>query len=140
MTREADVETANKKIIERLVDRFVNALDMSVADEIFTEDCVNHPPPPQPGNGRAEIKAFVAELHAGFAGIRFEIVHLFAEGDLVSLYLHGHGTHSGTYRGVAATGRDAQRGAMSIFRMRGGRIVERWNMTDIEGLLRHIAD
>jgi predicted ester cyclase len=138
MTREPGIETANKKTVERLVDRFVNALDMGVADEIFAEDCVNHPPPPQPANGRAEIKAFVADLHAGFPGIRFEIVHLFAEGDLVSLYLHGRGTHGGTYRGVAATSRDVQIGAMSIFRMRGGRIVERWNMTDIEGLLRQI--
>jgi steroid delta-isomerase-like uncharacterized protein len=134
-----DTAERNKDIVRRLVDRFVNALDMDVADEIFVEDCVNHPPPPQPASGRAEIKAFVAELHAGFPGIRFEITHLLAEDDRVALYLLGRGTHTAPFRGIAATGRDVQLAAVSIFRMRDGRIVERYNTTDIDGLLRQIS-
>lgn len=132
-------EDANTEVVRRLVERFVNALDMAVADEIFAEDCVNYPPPPAQPSGRDEIKEFVAALHAGFPGIRFEITHLFADGDMVALYLLGRGRHTAEYRGVAATGRDVQLAAMSVFRMRDGRIVERYNMTDIDGLLRQIT-
>jgi steroid delta-isomerase-like uncharacterized protein len=132
-------EQRNIAAVRRLVEGFVNALDMSVADEIFAPDCVNVPPPPQPASGRDDIKRFVAELHDGFPGIKFAITHLFADGDLVALYLLGRGRHTAAYRGVPATGRDVQLAAMSIFRMRDGRIIERYNMTDIDGLLRQIG-
>lgn len=133
------IEQRNIAVVRRLVERFVNALDLRVADEIFAADCVNHPPPPQPPSGRDEIKRFVAELHEGFPGIRFEITHLIADGDLVALNLIGRGRHAGAYRRIAATDRDVQLVAMSIFRMRDGRIVERHNLTDIDGLLRQIG-
>ncbi len=130
----------NLTIIRRLVDRFVNALDMAVADEIFSEDCVNHHPPPDPPTGRAEIKRFVADIHAGFPGIRFKIDHLFAEGDHVALYLSGSGVHSARYAGVAPTGRTVHTTAMSIFVMRDGRITDRYNITDLAGLMRQIRE
>lgn len=129
----------NIAIIRRLVDGFVNALDMSVADEIFADDCVNHRPPPDAPTGRAEIKRFVANIHAGFPGIRFDIDHLFADGDRVALYLTGTGVHSGHYAGIAPTGRTVHIAAMSVFVMRGGRIAERYNITDITGLMRQIG-
>jgi len=130
----------NITIVRRLVDRFVNALDVDVADEIFAEDCVNHRPPPDAPTGRAEIKRFVADIHAAVPGVRFDIDHLFADGDRVALYLSGSGIHSGAYAGVAPTGRSVTIVAMSIFVMRDGQITDRYNITDLAGLMRQIAE
>ena len=89
---------AHLEIIRRLVDRFVNNGDLTAADAIFADDCVNHPPPPDAPGDRESIKRFVGELRAAFPDMTYEIVHLFGEGDLVALNLHGRGTHRGAWR------------------------------------------
>lgn len=134
-----DVE-ANIAVVRRLVDRFVNEGNLDTADEIFAEDAVSYRPPPEPPAGREAVKRFVVELRAAFPGIRFAITHLFGSGDLVALNLMGEGVHGGDWHGVAPTGRPARIAAMSIFRMRDGRIIERHNMTDLGAIMAQITD
>ena len=129
---------ANLATVRRLVDRFVNAGDESAADEIFADDCVNHRPLPDAPGDRDSIKRFVADLRAAFPDMHYEIVHLFGDGDLVTLNLQGTATHRGTWRGIEPTGRRVHIAALSVFTFRDGRIIARHNVTDIDGVLRQL--
>lgn len=129
----------NLEIVRRLVDRFVNAGDPEAGDTIFADDCINHPPLPDAPGDRDSIKRFVEELRAAFPDMRYEIVHLFGEGNLVALNLQGTGTHRGAWRGIAPTGRRVHIAAISVFTMREGRIAARHNITDLAGVLRQIS-
>lgn len=135
MSVEQHLET-----VRRLVDRFVNEGDLAAADAIFADDCVNHPPLPDAPGNRDSIKRFVEELRGAFPDMRYDIVHLFGDGDLVALNLQGIGTHRGAWRGIAPTGRRVHIAAISVFTFRDGRIVARHNITDLGGVLRQISD
>ena len=49
------------------------------------------------------------------------------------------GTHQGTFIGVAPTGRRVALGAITIYRVDAGKIVEDWTIADIPGLLQQLG-
>lgn len=130
----------NVAAVRRLLDRFVNAGDVQVADEIFAHDCVNHVPPPDPPGDFDSIKRFVRDLREVFPDMHYDIVHLVGAGDVVALNLLGTATHRGTWRGIAPTGRRVQIAVMSFFTFRDGRIVARHNITDVAGVVRQLTE
>ena len=50
------------------------------------------------------------------------------------------GTHLGPFLGQPASGRLVRMAAINVFGVANGRIVERWGVQDLYGLLRQIAD
>ncbi len=67
------------------------------------------------------------------------VEQLVAEGDLVVERFTASGTHSGELMGVAPTGRVLRLRGMQMFRIRQGRIVERWGRLDEAGLMRQLG-
>jgi steroid delta-isomerase-like uncharacterized protein len=128
---------ANKAIVRQLVDGFLNAHDLAVADEIFAEDLIDH----QAGGsaGRESVKRFVSGLWESFPDLHCEIDHLVSEGDMVCVWVTGRGTHRGAFRGIAPTARSVTINGTSIMRIADGVIAERWNITDMEGLMAQLT-
>jgi len=93
----------NKAIVHRLVGDFLNKHDLSVADEIFADDLIDHQAAIT-ATRRANVKQFVAGLFEAFPDLRCEITHLIGEGHNVCVNVIGRGTHRGEFRGVAPTG------------------------------------
>jgi steroid delta-isomerase-like uncharacterized protein len=75
-------------------------------------------------------------LQAAFSDIQITIEDLFAEGDKVAARQTLRGTHSGEFQGIPATGKTATVTGIFIFRLAGGKIVEKWAVLDQLGLLR----
>jgi len=128
----------SRAVVQRLVGDFLNKHDLSVADEIFADDLIDH----QSGAdavGRGNVKQFVGALFNAFPDLRCEIAQLIAEGDMICAYVIGRGTHRGEFRGVAPTGRSVTIYGTSVMRVAEGKIAERWNVTDIDGLMRQLA-
>src|SRR5260370_34372413 len=61
------------------------------------------------------------------------------EGDLVVEQFTASGTQRGEIMGVSATGRTVTLSGIQIFRVRNGRIVERWGRLDDLGLLSQLG-
>ena len=57
-----------------------------------------------------------------------------AEGDKVAARWRTSATHQGEFRGVSPTGQRIVVEAIGIFRIAGGRVVERWDKYDTPGL------
>jgi predicted ester cyclase len=64
---------------------------------------------------------------------------LIAEDDLVAEVFTASGTHRGEMMGVAPTGREVSLRGINVFRVRDGRITERWGRLDDLGFLQQLG-
>ena len=69
------------------------------------------------------------------AGPRLDFHEVLVDGDLCSCRFTMSGTHQGDFMGVSATGRPYSLPGITILRFRGDRVVERWSVADLLGLL-----
>lgn len=73
------------------------------------------------------VDAWIADLDALFAGFadwRWKRIQLVVEENRVAAHLRGSGTHSGVYRGIAATRRHVNVAEFVFLRLAKGRVVE----------------
>ena len=115
----------NKAIIREFIDRLFTKGDLGAVDDLLAEDFVNHDPPFGASSDRE--------------GMRGAAAMLVSIGDLVVEQFTASGTQRGEIMGVSATGRTVTLRGMQIFRVRNGRIVERWGRLDDLGLLSQLG-
>ena len=78
-------------------------------------------------------------FRAGFPDWRSEMDILVGEGDLVVEHFTAGGTQQGEVLGVPGSDRVVSLPGINIWRLRDGRIVERWGRLDELGLLRQLG-
>ncbi len=100
-------------LVERCLDAW-NTGDLDAVDALLTPDYVNLSPGlPGPEPGPAGLKPIVAALRRETPDLRFALVHVVADGDLVAFHTVVHPL------GVRQ---------MQIERVRDGRIAEHWRV------------
>jgi len=75
----------------------------------------------------------------GFPGIAHTIEHVFATEDHVAVRFVLHGSHTGSFFGIPATGRPVAIAANVLMQVAGGKVTTLWGMFDEAGLLRQIG-
>jgi predicted ester cyclase len=101
---------------------------------------VHHPP------GGDEAMDFEERRHddevffSAFSDVHTVIEDQVAEGDKVASRITMHATHTGTYHGIAATGRRIAIPFMDIARVSEGRILEEWTEFDQASILKQLTD
>ncbi len=85
------------------------------------------------------FKGFAQAMFAGFPDVSVEYTPIVGEGDLITVVGHGQATHTGDFFGVPATGRPVQWTEMHVFRIRDGKIAERWVQADMFGIMQQIT-
>jgi predicted SnoaL-like aldol condensation-catalyzing enzyme len=113
--RDISQEERNRDLVVRFYDRFFNAHDMAAADEMLSEDYVQHNP--NIPTGRAAFVTFATQRFAQFPQSHSTIIRSAVDNDLV--YLHIHSVDQSSDRG---------RAIINIFRVKGGQIVEHWDV------------
>ena len=73
----------------------------------------------------AYLEGVVAVVRA-FPDYSWEVQELVVRGDTVCARLTDRGTHTGTFSGVAATGRTVEVQELVVYRIEGGRITHCW--------------
>ena len=68
--------------------------------------------------------------HSGVPDLAYERLHVVDGGELVAFHTLVRGTHTGMLFGLPPTGRRFLVRQMQIERLRDGRIVEHWRVTD----------
>ena len=103
--------------------------------ELLAEDFVNHTPPMP--EDRIGFAAVWVENHAIFPTGKYTIHSLVAEGDMISVFGRFEGAHSGKpFEGIAAKGTKVGFDFSVLFRMKDGKIAERWaTADDVTGML-----
>ncbi len=133
-----------KHIIQRFVEELWNARRLSVADEIFAEDCVTHQLRSgvltEPARrGPQEMKEHISGWLMSFPDLRFNIEEMIAERDRVVSQLVLEGTHQGTWMGIAPTGKRLQIRMFTIHRIANNKIAEDWVLVESLGLFQQLG-
>jgi predicted ester cyclase len=132
-------ESENKAIVEEFIDRLYTEGDVSVLDELASPDYVDHQPP-FGGTGTVEgWRAMAIMIRDAFPDWHSDLDALYAEGDIVVERFTASGTHKGELFGIPPSDTVCTLAGINVFRVRDGRIVERWGRLDELGMLRQLG-
>jgi len=139
MDHVASSAEQNKAIVRRFYEE-IDKGNMGILDELVAENYIDHSPPPFPGlpPGREGVKqAFRIFQHAtpGYHRIEDQI----AESDKVVTRLTSIGKHEGDLPGAPRTGNELKMTSITIHRIAGGKLVEKWSAKDELGLLQQLG-
>jgi predicted ester cyclase len=130
---------------KRLIQRYIQAIDdnetndWNFLDEYIAKDFVAHNPPiPGVSLDREGMKQAAEFFRVATPG-RHEIRMQVAEGDLVVSHIVGRGVHAGELLGIPATNNEVETEGIAIHRVRDGKIVEYWSVTDIARVLQQVG-
>ena len=134
-----DTVEQNKQTVTEFIDALFTKGDLGSVDEYLAEGFVNHDPPLGVTADREGMRAAGAAFRAAFPDWHSEMDFLVGEGDLVVEHFTAGGTQQGEIFGVPPSDRVVALPGINIWRVRGGRIVERWGRLDELGLLRQLG-
>jgi predicted ester cyclase len=129
---------ANKAIVARFIQDVWAEGRLSVVDELVAQDHVHHLTT-RDAHGPDGVKKLVSWFRSFLPDVQIGIRELIAEGDRVVVYFSFSGTDTGGYRDNPPSGNPVEYSGIDIFRLSGGRIVERWGIVDTISMLRQIG-
>lgn len=131
---------ANKAIIRNLIEEVWNKGNLAKTGDFLDTNVVVHEPPlPGLPPGFEGARQIPAMWRKGFPDLHITIDHLLAEGDKVAQHFTMHGTHNGEIFGIPPTGKQVSFRGINVFRIGGGKIVERWADVDAFGMMQQFG-
>lgn len=133
-----EIVTANKELVRRLYKEVYVDWNMALVDELVSPQFISHDWPKGSPTGPEGFRNFYSAIRSALPDARYEVDDLIAEGDKVVVRWRLLGTHKGAFGGIAPTGRSIALKGIAIYRVDGGKLIERWVVTDLQGLLEEI--
>ena len=130
----------NKTIVTDFITALFTKGDLGAVDDYLAEDFLNHDPPFGATADREGMRSAGAMFRSVFPDWHSDLHLLVAEGDIVVEQFTASGCHTGAeIMGVPASGKAISLAGINIFRVRDGRIVERWGRLDDLALLTQLG-
>ena len=130
----------NKAIIRRWLDEGWSRGNVDVADELIDANFTVRGAGGQVvQQGRDGVKDLVRTWRAGFPDGRMILDDILAEGDMVVVRNRWVGTHTGSFYGIAPTGRAVEVTSIGFDRVINGRVVEGWGELDMLGMFQTLG-
>ncbi len=130
---------SNKSVSARFFEIYGNQHDVEGCTPLFAADAViRSTTAPGPVNFEGYKQVGYAFL-AGFPDLKDEILDQIEEGDKVVTRIAWSGTNTGALNGMPPTGRSFRSEAIVIDRIENGQIKERWEASDMLGMLQQLG-
>ncbi len=129
----------NKAVVRRFFSEFANHRNLSVADELVSEDFVMHLPNGRELNGIESVKQVYIQNGAASPDITYEIEDIVAEKDKVAFRITIQGTQMGYYRNLAPTGKKITVSRFAIMHLNNGKFLEGWVLDDSLSLYQQLG-
>jgi predicted ester cyclase len=126
-------------VVRRNTEQVQSGGNFQVFEELFAADFVDHTP--QPGGftpDRDGARNLYRALRAAFPDFHAEIHWQISDGDRVTTFKTYHGTHEGTFWGLAPTGRKIRFETVDVMRVRNGKITEHWGVANLLSLAQQL--
>jgi len=133
-----EIIAANKELVGRFYKEVYGDWNMALVDEVVSPQFTSHDWPKGSPTGPQGFRSFYSAIRSAVPDARYEVDDLIAEGDRVVVRWRLLGTHKGDFRGIAPTGRPIALKGIAIYRVDEGKLMERWVVTDLYGLLEEI--
>ena len=131
---------ANKELVRRFYKEVYGDWNMTLVNEVVSPRFVSHDWPEGTPTGRQGFDLFYSAIRTALPDARYEVEDLIAEGDKVVVRWRLLGTHLGDFRGIAPSGQTIALDGIAIYRVDGGKLMERWVVTDLHGVLEKIGE
>ena len=121
-------DTVNKRLVDSFIQDLFTQGDLSAVDRYLAPTFVNHDPPlPGASAGPEGMRQAAALFRDACPDWHSDLEQLVEEDDVVVERFTARGIRTGAeLMGAAATGEPLEQKGINIFRVEGGRIVERW--------------
>ena len=129
----------NKALVQRFYDEVAGQGNIDLIDELVDENMIEHDEFPGLEPNREGVKALFRSVRAGFPDVRFEALQYVEEGDLVCAMVRITGTQQGEFMGMPASGKKIDVIAFDLLRIRDGRAVEHWGVTDAMKMMQQLG-
>jgi steroid delta-isomerase-like uncharacterized protein len=129
----------NKATVSRFFEEVFNKKNVAFIDEYIATDGFDHLLPPNMPPGREGAKQFIGMFLTAFPDLHAHMEDLVAEGDKVVSRTSYHGTNTGAFMGMPATGKAVSISGIDITRLAHGQSVEHWGQLDMLGLLQQLG-
>ncbi len=132
----------NKAVIRRFSDAIVDYWrtgNDGVFDQLLAPDFKVRLPGMPPVESREAFKQVLAMFRAGMSDLENRFENLTADGDKVAYRGTWSALHTGELMGIPPTGKRVTVTEMHIARLAGGKIVERWGVLDMLGLMQQLG-
>ena len=126
---------SNKQLIRSIYEDHINTGNLEPVAALVSPDFTT----PSGERGPAAFLANISELRTGFPDIQFHIEQLIAEADRVVVRWTWHATHTGTFRGIAPTGKPITNSGIAIYQITDHKIAQTWVETDRLGALQQMG-
>ncbi|HMV95874.1 MAG TPA: ester cyclase [Anaerolineales bacterium] len=84
---------------------------------------------------KAQYMDFMKGMRAAFSNMNFEFSHVISEGDAVSIRFVVTAKHTGSFMGGAATNKNLNFSGIFIRKVKGDKVVQEWQATDLLGMM-----
>ncbi|MGD8752119.1 MAG: ester cyclase [Anaerolineales bacterium] len=128
----------NKIIVLRFLEDVWGNGNMSIVDEMIANNHVHHLSR-RDVYGPEGVRQLVSWLRTFLPDLQITIHDLVAEADKVVIYFSFSGTDKGGYRDHPPSGNSVTYRGIDIFRVAGGKIVERWGIVDTISMMYQIG-
>lgn len=131
--------TEAERIIRNYYERVWDNGDLDAVHALFAPDYVNHAGARGVLKGPEGILSNYRSTKEAFRDSGFRLERVVASGSQACAYYKMFGTHTGTFMGIAATGRSVDVPGIGIYEVRDGQIQESWVVRDTLVLLRQLG-
>lgn len=133
-----EIAVANKQLARRFYKEVYVDWNMALVDEVVSPQFISHDWPNGAPTGPKAFRDYYSAVRSAVPDARYEIDDLIAEGDRVVVRWRLLGTHKGDFRGIAPTGRAIALKGIAIYRVKDGKLMERWVVSDLHGVIEEI--
>ena len=128
----------NKVIVLRFLEDVWGKGNLNIVEELVADDHVHHLTR-RDLHGPEGVKELVSGLRKFLPDLQITINDLIGEGDKIVVYFTIAGVDEGGHWGKPPSGNSVKYRAIDIFRVTGGKIVERWGIVDTISMLHQIG-
>jgi predicted ester cyclase len=127
----------NKSVVRNML-QLIEKSDIKNVEKYFSPNWENHDSSLPLMKGLEGAKQLIG-LWSAFSDKKLTIEDILAEGDLVAAHFTVTGTQTGTFLGIASTGKTIRMTATGIFRIVDGKSTDNWVNIDALGLLQQLG-
>jgi steroid delta-isomerase-like uncharacterized protein len=133
MTHE--MAAANKELVRRFYKEVYGDWNMALVDAVVSPRFVSHDWPEGGPTGPQAFRDYYSALRSAVPDARYVVDDLIAEGDRVVVRWRMLGTHERAFGDIPPTGQPITLNGIAVYRLELGKLVERWVVSDVYGLL-----
>ena len=135
----AALNAANREIVRSALDAIYNLRQAGAVTVFLDSAFTDHDPAPGQKGDRDGFRAGMKEMLSAFPDLRVTPDDLLVDGDKVTARLAVRGSHAGSFRGAPPSGKSFGVQEIQVFRIKDGKIVERWGPDDQDAILAQLG-